>query len=83
MIARFMFFYKPGVTSSSEGTSRSAPESPIIGLIENPTFSMPSAETSDKPNPSSNILLQLLKVPLMLLNLVVVELKDRKVLPFD
>ena len=39
------------VLSSSEGTSRLAPESPIIGLIENPTVSMPSVETSDKPNP--------------------------------
>ena len=39
---------------SSEGTSLSAPESPIIGLIENPSVSTPSPETteiSNKPNP--------------------------------
>ena len=39
------------MSSSSEGTSLSAPESPIIGLIENPSVSMPSAERSNKPNP--------------------------------
>ena len=42
------------MSSSSEGTSLSAPESPIIGLIENPSVSTPSPETteiSNKPNP--------------------------------
>ena len=37
-----------------ESTIRSVPESSIIGLIENPSVSMPSAEmagTSNKPNP--------------------------------
>jgi hypothetical protein len=41
--------FRNWVLSSSEGTSRSAPESPIIGLIENPSVSTPSVETSDKP----------------------------------
>ena len=42
------------MSSSSEGTSRSAPESPIIGLIENPSTGLPDADTtrmSNKPNP--------------------------------
>ena len=43
--------FRNWVLSSSEGTSRSAPESPIIGLIENPSISTPSAETLDKLNP--------------------------------
>ena len=38
------------VLSSSEGTSRSAPESPIIGLIETPDASLPSADTAEKPS---------------------------------
>ena len=39
--------------NSSEGTSRSAPESPVIGSIENPSASLPSADTvgiSNEPN---------------------------------
>ena len=46
--------FRNWVSSSSEGTSLSAPESPIIGLIENPSVSTPSPETteiSNKPNP--------------------------------
>ena len=46
--------FRNWVSSSSEGTSLSAPESPIIGLIENPSISTPSPETteiSNKPNP--------------------------------
>ena len=42
--------------SSSEGTSRSAPESPVIGLIENPSASLPNADTagiSNEPNPEA------------------------------
>jgi len=41
------------VQSSSEGTSRSAPESPIIGLIENTSADLPNAdmaEVSNEPN---------------------------------
>ena len=39
--------------SSSEGTSRSAPESPVIGLIVNPSAGLPNAHTagiSNEPN---------------------------------
>ena len=36
------------MSSGSEGTSRSAPESPIIGLIETPAASLPSADTAEK-----------------------------------
>ena len=42
--------------NSSEGTSRSAPESPVIGLIENPSASLPNADTariSIEPNPQA------------------------------
>jgi len=44
------------VQSNSEGTSRSAPESPVIGLIENPSASLPNADTagiSNEPNPQA------------------------------
>ena len=42
--------------NSSEGTSRSAPESPVIGLIENPSASLPNADMagiSTEPNPQA------------------------------
>ena len=42
------------MSSSSEGTSRSAPESLAIGLIESPSAGLPDADTtrmSNKPNP--------------------------------
>ena len=42
--------------SSSEGTSRSAPESPVIGLIENPSAGLPNADMagiSNEPNPQA------------------------------
>ena len=38
------------MSSGSEGTSRSAPESPIIGLIETPAASLPSTDTAEKPS---------------------------------
>ena len=44
------------VSSSSEGTSRSAPESPVIGLIENPVASLPNVDMagkSNEPNPEA------------------------------
>jgi len=44
------------VQSDSEKTTRSAPESPVIGLIENSTASIPDAETariSNEPNPEA------------------------------
>ena len=42
--------------NSSEGTSRSAPESPVIGSIENPSASLPNTDTtgiSTEPNPQA------------------------------
>ena len=46
--------FRNWVQNEPESTIRSVPESLIIGLIENPSVSMPSAEmagTSNKPNP--------------------------------
>lgn len=40
--------FRNWVSRGSEGTSRSAPESPIIGLIEALAASLPSADTSKK-----------------------------------
>jgi len=42
--------------SNPETTTRSAPESPVIGLIENSTASIPDAEMtgiSNEPNPEA------------------------------
>ena len=36
------------MSSGSERTSRSAPESPVIGLIETPAASLPSTDTAEK-----------------------------------
>ena len=41
------------MSSGSEETSRSALDSPIIGLIENPAASFPSADTAEKPSEPS------------------------------
>ena len=41
------------MSSGLEGTSRSAPESPIIGLIETPAASLPSVDTAEKPSEPS------------------------------
>jgi len=44
------------VQNSSEGTSRSALESLVIGLIENSSASLPNADTagiSTEPNPQA------------------------------
>ena len=44
------------MSSGSEGTSRSAPESPIIGLIETPADSLPNVDIagkSSKPDPET------------------------------
>ena len=41
------------MSSGSEGTGRSALESPIIGLIETPAASLPSVDTAEKPSESS------------------------------
>ena len=46
--------FRNWVQNEPESTIRSVPESSIIGLIENPSVSMPSAEmagTSNKLNP--------------------------------
>ena len=40
--------FRNWVSSGSEGTSRSAPESPIIGLIETSAASLPNADTAKK-----------------------------------
>ena len=48
--------FRNWVSSSSEGTSRSAPESPVIGLIENPVAGLPNVDTAGKshePNPEA------------------------------
>ena len=45
--------FRNWVSSVSEGTSRSAPNSPIIGLIETPAASFPSADTAKKPSEQS------------------------------
>ena len=41
------------MSSSSEGTSRLAPESPVIGLIETPAASFPSGDTAERPSEPS------------------------------
>lgn len=41
------------MSSGSEETSRSAPDSPVIGLIENPAASFSSADTAEKPSEPS------------------------------
>ena len=41
------------MSSDSEGTSRSAPDSPVIGLIESPAAGFPSADTAKKPSEPS------------------------------
>ena len=45
--------FRNWVSSGSEGTSRSAPESPVIGLIETPAASLPSVDTAEKPSEPS------------------------------
>ena len=45
--------FRNWVSSVSEGTSRSAPESPVIGLIEAPAASLPSADIVEKPSEPS------------------------------
>ena len=41
------------MSSGSEETSRSAPDSPVIGLIENPTAGCPDADIAEKPSEPS------------------------------
>ena len=45
--------FRNWVSSGSEEASRSAPDSPVIGLIENPTASCPSVDTAEKPSEPS------------------------------
>ena len=45
--------FRNWVSSGSEETSRSAPDSPVIGLIENPAASFPGADTTEKPSEPS------------------------------
>ena len=45
------------MSSGSEEASRSTPDSPVIGLIENPTASCPSVDTAEKssePSPETS-----------------------------
>ena len=44
---------KSKTSSGSEETSRSAPDSLVIGLIKNPAASFPSADTAEKPSEPS------------------------------
>ena len=41
------------MSNGSEGTSRSAPKSPVIGLIETPAASLPSVGTAERPSEPS------------------------------
>ena len=41
------------MSSGSEEASRSTPDSPVIGLIENPTTSCPSVDIAEKPSEPS------------------------------
>ena len=41
------------MSSGSEGTIRSAPESPVIGLIKTPSASLPSVDTAERPSEPS------------------------------
>jgi len=79
--------FRNWVSSSSEGTSRSAPESPVIGKIEIPSASLPSVDTAEKPSEPSpkapDHTPATAEGPPMLVGLEVVGLKGRKVLPFD
>ena len=45
--------FRNWVSNGSEETSRSAPDSLVIGLIENPTASCPNADTAEKLNEPS------------------------------
>ena len=48
--------FRNWVSSDSEETSRSAPESPVIGLIETPAANLSNVDTAEKssePNPES------------------------------
>ena len=45
--------FRNWVSSGSEETSQSALDSPVIGLIENPASSFPSADIAEKPSEPS------------------------------
>ena len=45
--------FRNWVSSDSEETSRSAPESPVIGLIETLAASLPSVDTAERPSEPS------------------------------
>ena len=45
--------FRNWVSSGSEETSRSTPDSPIIGLTETPVASFPSVDTAEKPSEPS------------------------------
>ena len=45
--------FRNWMSSGSEGTSRTAPESPVIGLIETPAASLVNVDTAEKPSEPS------------------------------
>ena len=45
--------FRNWVSSGSEGTSRSTPDSPVIGLIETPAAGFLSADTAERPSKPS------------------------------
>jgi hypothetical protein len=45
--------FRNWASSGSEGTSRSAPESPVIGLIETPATNLPNIDTAEKSSEPS------------------------------
>ena len=74
------------VSSGSKETSRSAPDSPIIGLIETPAASFPSVDTAEKPSepsPETSDTPAAAERASKAGGSGVVEQKGQKVLPFD
>ena len=48
--------FRNWMSSGSERTSRPAPESPVIGLMETPAANLPNSDTAEKssePNPEA------------------------------
>ena len=80
--------FRNWMESSPETTTWSSPDSPVIGLTENPTanpvnIDMPG--TSNEPNPEApkHTPSTALRVPQMLQELAVVELKGQRLLLLD
>ena len=74
------------MSSGLKETSRSAPDSPVIGLIENPAASFPSADTAEKPSepsPKTSDTPAAIEGASKAGGSGIVEQKGQKVLPFD